>query len=520
LPGNASKPAGQGLTLRSRVRVVYAVLALVVVAGVILNITTFRGVLHERQRLSDQLDPAAIQVQRWLTSLVDRETGVRGYALTGDPAFLEPRTRGLATSAQAEAQVRSLLRTESDLLPLVDRLHDAGRAWKTRSSDPTVAKVRASGPRATSAADLATDKTAFDQIRARADDLAGALRGERTTSRDRLAARNRELEATSAIAVLLVAAGVTATWFALNRLVLRPLSQLGGDARLVADGQLRHRIEPVGPPELTDLAGDIEAMRERIIAELEQVEQARSRLIAQAEDLERSNQELEQFAYVASHDLQEPLRKVAGFCQLLQRRYADQLDDRADEYIALAVDGAKRMLVLINDLLAFSRVGRTTTSFAPVDLAALVRTAVDGLSEVAAETGATFDIGALPTVTGDATLLGGLVQNLLANAIKFHGQALPHVVLRSEDGPDEWTFSCADNGIGIAPEYAERVFVIFQRLHTRDVYEGTGVARSWSSTADGSGSTPMLTRRERAPPFASPCPTNRPSSTHPSRPIP
>jgi light-regulated signal transduction histidine kinase (bacteriophytochrome) len=220
---------------------------------------------------------------------------------------------------------------------------------------------------------------------------------------------------------------------------------------------------------------EIDAMRRRIVRELATVESARTALEAQTLELNRSNAELEQFAYVASHDLQEPLRKVASFCQALERRYHGQLDERADQYIEFAVDGAKRMQVLINDLLAFSRVGRSGHEFELIDLDDVVAQAKSSLSSLLSETGASVLDTELPVVRGERTLLVSLFQNLLGNAIKFRGTEPPIVRLEAHRDGEQWQFSCTDNGIGVEPEYAERIFVIFQRLHTKEAYPGTGI---------------------------------------------
>ncbi|MCW2560457.1 MAG: histidine kinase, partial [Mycobacterium sp.] len=230
------------------------------------------------------------------------------------------------------------------------------------------------------------------------------------------------------------------------------------------------------------IALDVENMRQRIVADLVASQAAREQLDEQTVELRRSNAELEQFAYVASHDLQEPLRKVASFCQLLEKRYADQLDERGVEYIGFAVDGAKRMQVLINDLLTFSRVGRpNNTKDVDVDLDVAMDAALDNLTTAIEESGAEITRQApLPTVTGDPTLLTMLWQNLIGNAVKFRrGGVEPRIVLKCEPGTGEhdgqWLFTLADNGIGIDEEFVDKVFVIFQRLHGRDVYGGTGI---------------------------------------------
>ncbi len=230
--------------------------------------------------------------------------------------------------------------------------------------------------------------------------------------------------------------------------------------------------------------------------------QADERLRAAAADLARSNAELEQFAYVASHDLQEPLRMVASYTQLLARRYRGQLDQDADEFIGFAVDGVIRMQDLINDLLAYSRVGTRALQVDTVDTGRLLDQVVGDLAAAIEESSATVSHGPLPTLPGDPTQLKQLFQNLLANAIKFRGERPPEVQVTAERQGDAWVFAVRDNGIGIEPEYRERIFVLFQRLHTRAEYPGTGIGlaickkiverrggRIWVESEPGQGTT-------------------------------
>jgi PAS domain S-box-containing protein len=195
-----------------------------------------------------------------------------------------------------------------------------------------------------------------------------------------------------------------------------------------------------------------------------------------AADLARSNAELEQFAYVASHDLQEPLRMVASYTQLLARRYRGKLDEDADEFIGFAVDGARRMQELINDLLTYSRVGTRPLALDTVDSNQLVDQVVSDLAAAIQDSSGSVICDDLPVVRGDPTQLRQLFQNLIANGMKFHRPDEPprmHVSAAQEHGM--WAFSVSDNGIGIEPQYQERIFALFQRLHTRAEYPGTGI---------------------------------------------
>jgi PAS domain S-box-containing protein len=219
-------------------------------------------------------------------------------------------------------------------------------------------------------------------------------------------------------------------------------------------------------------------------------------------DLQRSNAELEQFAYVTSHDLQEPLRMITSYIQIIEEDYKGKLDADADEYIAFVVEGAKRMHTLVNDLLAYSRVGTRGEPFMPISLSSVLSAATANLEVAIEESHAVVTNDPLPTVAGDESQLIQLFQNLLGNAIKFRSDASPLIQIGVEKTNGDWKLSVRDNGIGIDMKYAERIFVVFQRLHAREEYPGTGIGlavvkkiverhggRIWVESEPANGST-------------------------------
>jgi light-regulated signal transduction histidine kinase (bacteriophytochrome) len=234
--------------------------------------------------------------------------------------------------------------------------------------------------------------------------------------------------------------------------------------------------------------------------------QSQEELRKRAEDLTRSNADLEQFAYVASHDLQEPLRMVSSYMQLLSERYEDELDETGQRYINYAVDGASRMQSLVRDLLSFSRVGSRGCEMVPTDLNQVVEQTLTNFEVAIKECGAVVESDRLPRVVGDEAQLTQLFQNLIGNAIKFHGATQPEVRISASRQRGEWVFSVTDNGVGFDPKYADRVFVIFKRLHSREEYPGTGIGlaiskkiverhggRIWAESELGRGTTVSFT---------------------------
>ena len=240
--------------------------------------------------------------------------------------------------------------------------------------------------------------------------------------------------------------------------------------------------------------------------------EARQKLEESVAELGRSNADLQQFAYVASHDLQEPLRMVSSYTQLIARRYKGKLDADADEFIAFAVDGANRMQRLILDLLAYSRVNTAGRQFEPTAMETVLKAALNNLTNAVKESQAIITHDPLPAVMGDDKQLAQLFQNLLSNAVKFGGAQPPRIHISAKQTDGEWLCSVRDHGIGLDPQYADRIFVIFQRLHTRAEYPGTGIGlaickkiverhggRIWVESQLGKGTTFYFTLRDEEP---------------------
>jgi signal transduction histidine kinase len=310
--------------------------------------------------------------------------------------------------------------------------------------------------------------------------------------------------------IALLIASLLAYWLA--RSVTIPIQKLVQATIEIGSGKLNTNIEVKSKDEIGQLANAFSQMtknlkktlvsRDDLLAEVKERKKAGEKLARALVDVQRSNKELEQFAYVASHDLQEPLRMVSSYTQLLAQRYADQLDEKALKYINYAVDGAVRMQGLINDLLTYSRINTRGQPLELIDTHAILGEAIRNLFAAIEENRAIITNDDLPTIRADPTQLLQVFQNLVANAIKFHGKNPPRVHVSVQDMGNEWKFSVKDNGLGIDNRYADKLFVIFSRLHTREEYPGTGIGlaickriverhggRIWFESKLGKGST-------------------------------
>jgi len=294
--------------------------------------------------------------------------------------------------------------------------------------------------------------------------------------------------------------GLGVAWILGTRLLVAPITALVEAAEAIGRGEFATRTGETGHAlELKRLGRAFNRMAEGL--------EERERGLAQkTAELENSNKDLEQFAYVASHDLQEPLRKITSFADLLAKRYAGQLDETGQRYVDYMVDGARRMSQLITHLLTYSRLGTRGKAFAPLPVGEALTVALENLQMALEETGATVTRGDLPVAVADAAQLAQLFQNLVGNALKYRGQDAPMISVSASRGENAWTVAVADNGIGIAPQHHERVFRMFQRLHTTKEHPGVGIGlsfckriverhggRIWVESEEGRGSTFFFT---------------------------
>ncbi|EME23109.1 two component system sensor kinase [Rhodococcus triatomae BKS 15-14] len=475
---------GTKLTVQGWFNLILVIMTLLVCTGAVIGAT----VLTRSSQITDdivlRLMPARADAYQLQAALVNQETGVRGYALAGNDSFLAPYQEGMQTQERSAARIRELLGDRPDLIADLDAVEDAAQSWRSSFAEPLLSDP-ADGTGVADPALYDQGKVLFDRVRTSFDQQNRHLDEVVDEAQQQLADTwtIRNAVFTALAVVLVLAAGVFAVLVRVA--VTRPLARLADTSRLVAQGNFDRKVDAGrGPADIRSLASDIEGMRQRIVTELSVVRERQSQLEeqarmldTQAEDLRRSNADLEQFAYVASHDLQEPLRKVASFCQLLEKRYGDALDDRGRQYIDFAVDGARRMQTLINDLLTFSRVGRVGDNFERLELDRTLDKATANLAIAIEDSGALIERpDRLPEIDGDPTLLVMLWQNLLGNAIKFAKPGTePRVVVTVDRSDDLWRVCVQDNGIGVSEEFSEKIFVIFQRLHAREAYEGTGI---------------------------------------------
>jgi PAS domain S-box-containing protein len=270
----------------------------------------------------------------------------------------------------------------------------------------------------------------------------------------------------------------------------------------VSDISERKRAEEIIRVSYDEMERRIQERTKELQIEIAERKRTEEELKKITNDLSRSNADLQQFAYVASHDLKEPLRNIAGFVSLLEKRYKGKLDDKADEFIDYVVDGTKRMDMLIHDLLEYSQVETKGKTFRPANCSVALEEAIYNLRSALEESSSELTYDLLPTVITDASQIRRLFQNLISNAIKFRGNNPSKIHISAEEKKDEWVFSVKDNGIGIDPKYIKRIFIVFQRLHTTKEYEGTGIGlaickkiverhggRIWAESEPGKGST-------------------------------
>ncbi|MFI6455255.1 ATP-binding protein [Streptosporangium amethystogenes] len=452
-------------------------IALVFMISAVVTIRSIEDARQARETLVDVIDPATLRTLEISNALTAQESSVRGYGRTNEETSLKEYREALTAEDRAMDALIALvprIPERQTVRAEVAQLKAGGDAWRRDYAEQVIAAVPTLKTDA-SRQNATINATRFTEVRQSLTDLQDHLSRLHEIGSVQLDRGWQALYiALIGVATALVAAAI-ASVFIVRHAVLRPLAQLNEQVRAVAQGDFDHRLKVEHPAELAELSSHVDAMRHRILAEWHRASETQRRLEDQATELRRSNSELEQFAYVASHDLQEPLRKVASFTQMLEQRYGDQLDDRAKQYITFAVDGAKRMQMLINDLLDFSRVGRMGGERIDIDAEGPLRAALNNLAAPIEDTGATVTHDELPRLHGNRVQLTQLFQNLIGNAIKFRSEDPPEIHIGVRRDGDMWEFSCTDNGIGIDSKYTDRIFLIFQRLHGRDVYAGTGI---------------------------------------------
>ena len=385
------------------------------------------------------------------SDLLDAESAVRGYVISGDQRFLQPYEVSRRKIWLDLFHLRQMMAGSQPLQKQLDEL-EALVTTRLRLLEGSVHLVKVEGPRHP---DLVVQADKGREVMEQAQNLIAVLRAVENDSLP----QGTDHAATAARRVKGIIVFVNALAIGLAAVAMLSIRR-----EVAARTRAEHEISELNM-----------SLEQRVRDRSAEVEASRAVLEQKAQELTRSNTELQQFAYVASHDLQEPLRTVASFAQLLQKRYRGKLDASADDFIHYIVDGATRMQGLIIDLLAYSRVGRFGKEFVPTDCTKVFEQSLSNLQAAVAESGAVVTHDRLPTVQADGTQLVQLFQNLIGNSIKFRDTQTPRVHVAAERKASEWVFSVKDNGKGIAPQYAGRIFEVFQRLHTRTEYPGSGI---------------------------------------------
>ena len=419
--------------------------------------------VRQKTDVAAQYRNTAFAVYDLKIAMLNIETGYRGYALSGNSNFLEPYRLGLNDAESALQRLKELNIFAAQVASL-ERSVNTYERWVATNLDQV--KSGQSLPSDLQQVLLEEGRQRFDDLRVNFESLSEqALSGFKAT----------RLEITNGIGLLaslpwaafaLIVVGALVVRYGLRQLILDPIRKLERAAQALADGDGSIRLQIKSFDEMGKLS--------------ETFNQTAETLSKRTAELQRSNRDLEQFAYVASHDLQEPLRMVSSYTQLLGKRYAGKLDDRADMYIHYATDGANRMQVLIHDLLKYSRAGTRQAPLEPTRAADVVSDVLRSFELTISESGSSVTVGDLPEVLADRVQLTQVFQNLIGNALKFRREGIIHSVTISAEPDDSsgdamWRFTVRDNGIGIASEYFERIFVIFQRLHTRESFSGSGI---------------------------------------------
>lgn len=441
-------------------------------------------------------------------ALLNIETGERGYLLSQKENFLEPYLEG----RRVLSELLPKLEADPEAPPAFHALAAAIRSYLNEWAELNIARVRSQGPfsEAQQLRVFEEGKARFDLLRQQFAKVQNQLAEQFTQSRMQNLREIGQLRSLVWVALGVLVGSTLLLRLGTQRAVIEPLQRLRESTSRLGGGDYSARVSIQRRDELGQLAQAFNLAAANLERSNQSLVEANRHLQEQQAELERSNRELEQFAYVASHDLQEPLRMVSSYTQLLERRYKGKLDEKADMYIHFAVDGANRMQQLIQDLLVYSRVGTKGMPFQAVDTARVVAETLRDLEVAIAESGAQVQLGTLPIVWGDPSQIRQVFQNLLSNALKFRREGVqPRLEIGAQREGGGWRFRVADNGIGIESPYFDRIFLIFQRLHTKEAYPGNGIGlavvkkiierhggKLWLESTPGEGSTFFFTLPE------------------------